>query len=197
MRTFVQLIKEFGAPLILALCWAFFRPGERPADTSLLRWYGESLGPAFFLFSWLFAQWFRVQKHIRDEDHKRRLMETMTGLARAGPSDTAMVLGFLPAAVTGYKSIVRVVNMGQCRSPVHVSHIDPITGMASPSVLLPGGPLEAQGAANYSALQIETALGNTLPANSRPTLRFTCIPQTQIRVHHYVVNPDGTLVVLP
>jgi len=117
---------------------------------------------------------------------------TLFGLLPNG--GTATVRAYLPAAVTGYVDVVRIINIGQAASSVSVARIDPVTGTVGIPAVLPGGALAAGGATNYSAATIETALGGAFAASDRPRLLFTA--NTQIEAQNYIQNPNGTITTL-
>jgi len=104
------------------------------------------------------------------------------------------VRSYIPAATVGYTTVLRVINTGQVAATISAAFIDPVTGVVGTAAALPGGPLAAGGASNYSAAQIETALGVTQAASARPRLRVTA--PTTISVQHYIVNPNATLTTL-
>lgn len=107
---------------------------------------------------------------------------------------TVIIRAYLPAAATGYIDVVRIINIGQVSSSVSVARIDPVTGAVGASGVLAGGPLAAGGATNYTATQIETALGGPLASGDRPRLLFTA--NTTIEGQNYILNPDGTITTL-
>ncbi|QKY07985.1 hypothetical protein [Janthinobacterium lividum] len=78
IKIFIQLLKEFSLPFILAATWTFYslRMNEITIVTAI-----TIFGPAFFLTSWLVGQIFRVKKQVGVEkslgDVEER-METLT-----------------------------------------------------------------------------------------------------------------------
>src|ERR1019366_1265474 len=105
-----------------------------------------------------------------------------------------IIRAYIPAAATGYTDVVRIINTGQVSSTVSVARIDPTTGTVGSSAVLPGGAVAAGGAMNYTASQIETALGGPFAAADRPRLMFTA--NTNIEGQNYIVNPSGALTTL-
>lgn len=107
---------------------------------------------------------------------------------------TVVIRAYLPAAATGYIDVVRIINTGFVSSSVSVARIDPVTGVIGASGVLAGGPLASGAATNFTAQQIETALGGPLASGDRPRLLFTA--NTTIEGQNYIVNPDGTITTL-
>jgi len=107
---------------------------------------------------------------------------------------SATVRAYIPAAATGYSDTVRIINIGQVAATVSVARIDPVTGVIGTSAVLPGGAVAAGGAMNYSASQIETALGGAFASGDRPRLLFQA--NTSIEAQNYIINPNGTLTTL-
>jgi hypothetical protein len=99
---------------------------------------------------------------------------------------------YIPAAQSGYVSVVRVINSGAVAAPITFARIDPVTGVVGTGAVV-GSPVAAGGATNFSAAQIEAAIG-AMAASDRPRLQITA--PTTIDVQHYIVNPNGTLTTL-
>ena len=68
MKIVIQLLKEFGIPLLVALFWAGYNWHERPVSDRSVSVLLNTFGPTFFFISWLFSQWYRVRKQQRVED---------------------------------------------------------------------------------------------------------------------------------
>lgn len=72
MPTIHQLLKEFWAPLLVAVAWGIYNVLSSESGWStrnFINWFA----PAFFFASWLLAQWFRVRKQQRIEGDLERL----------------------------------------------------------------------------------------------------------------------------
>jgi hypothetical protein len=69
MKVLRQLLREFWLPLTLGVAWTVFNIIEKPRSQWTVRETLNILGPTFFFFSWLVAQWYRVRKqqHVESE----------------------------------------------------------------------------------------------------------------------------------
>jgi len=105
---------------------------------------------------------------------------------------TKDVRSYIPAAMAalGYTSYVRVINSGSTATPVSAALIDATTGAVGASAQLTAA-LPPGAAVTYSAQQIETALGVSLPAASRPRLRVSA--SVPIEVQSFQSNPTGVV----
>lgn len=101
---------------------------------------------------------------------------------------TVVLRNYIPAAVTGYVNVARVINTGSIAAQVSVALIDERTGVAGTSVPI-GGVLPAGAAMRLTQAQIEAAVG-TVPANARPRLRFTA-PTNGMEVQSFANTPNG------
>jgi hypothetical protein len=93
-------------------------------------------------------------------------------------------------AVTGYVSYLRVINTGTVTTPVTIAMVDPVTGVSGTFKTLTSA-LAAGGAQNYSASQIEAALGFAIPAGVRP--RIAVSGNTILEVQSFLSQPSGAL----
>lgn len=99
------------------------------------------------------------------------------------------VRSYVPAAVSGYSSYVRIVNSGTAAAPVSVAVIDPVTGTAGTSNVLISS-LPAGAATTLTAAQVEAVTG-AIASASRPRLRITA-PTSALQVQSFMSNPNGT-----
>ena len=102
------------------------------------------------------------------------------------------VRSYIPVATGSYTSNIRVINVGQVTAAVSAAFIDPVTGVVGTSGVL--GTIAAGGATNFTAAQIEAAIGSAPAGTSRPRVRITA--PTALQAQHYIVNPNGTLTTL-
>jgi hypothetical protein len=71
-RTARRALREFSAPCVLALVWAYW---VTPVSAASLYWplFLASFGSAFFFLSWLFGQMIRVDRQLHQEDNFAKL----------------------------------------------------------------------------------------------------------------------------
>lgn len=91
-------------------------------------------------------------------------------------------------AGSGYVSYLRIINVGAVSTPVTVALVDGTTGVTGTFKTLTSS-LPAGAAQNFSASQIETALGITIPAGSRP--RMAVSGNTTLEVQSFLSQPSG------
>jgi hypothetical protein len=102
------------------------------------------------------------------------------------------IRSYIPAALVGagYSGFLRVINTSPTATPVSIALIDGDTGtvgtMNSLSSALPAGA-----AVTYTASQIETALGTTIPGAHRPRIRVGT--QQPVEVQSFMANPGGIM----
>lgn len=99
---------------------------------------------------------------------------------------------FVPAASApaGYQSFIRVINTSATSSPLTVTRIDPVTGVAgSAGILHPA--LGGGSAMTFPAGSVEAALGQSLSANDRPSILFSVVPPSTIEVQSFLSQPGG------
>lgn len=101
---------------------------------------------------------------------------------------TAELRNYIPAAVTGYINVARVINTGSISAQVSVALIDEASGVVGTAVPV-GGVLPAGAAMRLTQTQIEAAVG-TLSASVRPRLRFTA-PTNGLEVQSFANTPNG------
>lgn len=94
---------------------------------------------------------------------------------------------YVPAAVTGYSSYIRVINSGTGAAPISVAVIDSTTGAVGSSSVL--GTIAASGTTTFTAAQIEAAIG-VQSATARPRLRITA-PTGNLQVQSFMSSPSG------
>lgn len=102
--------------------------------------------------------------------------------------NTIDVPNYVPAAVTGYTSYIRVINGGATAAPVTVAVLDDVTGAVGPSaVLIPSLPANA--AMTLTSTQVEAALGTQIPAANRPRIRISS--SVLLAVQSFLLQPGG------
>ncbi len=101
---------------------------------------------------------------------------------------TAILRNYIPAAVTGYIMVAKVINTGSSDAQISVALIDETTGVPANAVPI-GGTLAAGASMRLTQTQIEAAVG-TLGAAVRPRLRFTG-PTNALEIQSYVNTPNG------
>jgi hypothetical protein len=103
------------------------------------------------------------------------------------------VRSYVPAAnaPAGYTSFIRVINIGTAASPIQATLIDDTTGAAGASGQLIAS-LPAGAAVTFSAQQVETALGASLNASSRPRISITAV-SVPLEVQSFIANPGGAV----
>ena len=97
------------------------------------------------------------------------------------------VRSYVPAAVAGYSSFVRIVNSGSTSALISVAVVDQTTGVAGSSFAL--GTLAGGAAKTYLASDIEAVTG-ALAASARPRLRVTA-PTSSLQVQSFMSSPSG------
>jgi hypothetical protein len=101
------------------------------------------------------------------------------------------VRNYVPSTAAGaYTSYVRIINIGSAASPIQIGFIDDTTGVAGRTVqflTLPAGA-----AVTLSSQQLESWLGFSLNASSRPRVSITSA-STLLEVQSFVSNPRGTV----
>ena len=103
------------------------------------------------------------------------------------------VRNYVPAAVTGWTTILRIINTGTVSAAISGAVIDETTGVAgTAAVLVPA--LASGGAATLNATEIEAALG-TMADTARPRIRITA-PTNGMDVQTYVFNPNGNFSII-
>jgi YVTN family beta-propeller protein len=117
---------------------------------------------------------------------------TVTQIGSAQSGTAVVVRSFIPAAMaaSGYTGFIRVINTGTTATPINVSLLDGTTGQASTSGQLMSS-LPAGAAKTFTAQQVETALGLTLPSSARPRIQLTA--STSVDVQSFMSNPGGTV----
>ena len=93
-------------------------------------------------------------------------------------------------AGSGYVSYLRVINTGTAATPVTVAVVDSVTGTTGTFKTL-AATLAAGAAQNFSAAQIENALGVAIAAGSRP--RIAISGNTVLEVQSFLSQPSGAL----
>ena len=106
------------------------------------------------------------------------------------PQPYTDVRTYLPAAVGGYMTFLRVINTGQVATPISVALIDEGTGTVGPQGLL-AQSLPPGTATFFSPQQVETALGGALSAGSRPRIRVIPSQAASIEVQSFLLQPGG------
>lgn len=95
---------------------------------------------------------------------------------------------YVPAATVGFTNFVRIINTSTTATPISVAVIDDATGTVSTTATLiaslPGGAAET-----VTASTIETALGRSLSASSRPRLRISGTQDLQAQ--SFLLQPSG------
>ncbi len=91
-------------------------------------------------------------------------------------------------AGSGYVSYLRIINVGAVSTPVTVALVDGATGVTGTFKTLTLS-LPAGAAQNFSASQIETSLGITIAAGSRP--RMAVSGNTTLEVQSFLSQPSG------
>ena len=111
--------------------------------------------------------------------------EVSTGKA----GSTVDVPSYVPAASSGYKSFIRVVNTGAQAAPVAAALVDAATGTAgTPKTII--ALLPAYGATTLSSDQIEAFLGVAIAASARPRLRISTA-FVGLEVQSFLLQPGG------
>jgi alpha-tubulin suppressor-like RCC1 family protein len=118
---------------------------------------------------------------------------TVTQLSGAQSGSSVDVRTYIPAAnaAAGYASMIRIINTGTTATPVTVAVIDGATGAVGNAGQLIAS-LPAGAAVTYTAQQVETTLGASLPAGDRPRIRVTASAST-IEVQSFMSNPGGVI----
>jgi alpha-tubulin suppressor-like RCC1 family protein len=118
---------------------------------------------------------------------------TVTQLSGAQSGSSADVRTYIPAAnaSAGYASLIRVINTGTTTTPVSVAVIDGTTGAVGTAGQLTAS-LPAGAAITFTAQQVETALGQALPAGDRSRIRVTATAST-LDVQSFMSNPGGVI----
>lgn len=95
------------------------------------------------------------------------------------------------AAASGYVSQLRIANTGKATTPVSVALIDEVSGMVGAAHLLTPAMLAGQ-VVNFSAQQVEAALGVSLSAMARPRIRVIGAVSA-ITVQSLLLQPGGRI----
>ncbi|HZW25303.1 MAG TPA: hypothetical protein VFF26_07460 [Gallionella sp.] len=95
---------------------------------------------------------------------------------------------YVPAAVPGYASYLRIVNLGNFSTPITVSLLDDVTGAASASAVLMSS-LPPHAAESFSSSQVEAALGVNIQASARPRIRVSAY--VPLEVNSFLLQPNG------
>jgi len=99
------------------------------------------------------------------------------------------VRSYVPAATVGYTTYLRVINNSGTATPVTATLLDAAGGVAGASgtiiALLP-----AFAATTLSSAQVETAMGVSIPASSRPRIRVSSAT-SDLRVQSFLLQPGG------
>lgn len=114
---------------------------------------------------------------------------TFANVSSGQAGTTVDVRSYVPAAAGGYASYVRVINGGDAATPVTVALIDAATGTVGPARLL-AASLPGGAARTFSSAEIEAALGQPVPAHSRPRLRIQG-GNNDLRVQSFLLQPGG------
>ena len=93
-------------------------------------------------------------------------------------------------AGSGYVSYLRVINTGAVSTPVTVALVDGTTGAKGAAATLTTA-LAAGATRDFSASQIEAALGSPIPSGSRP--RIAVGGNTALEVQSYLTQPGGAV----
>jgi hypothetical protein len=118
---------------------------------------------------------------------------TVTQISGAQSGSSVDVRTYIPAAETtgGYVSFIRVINIGSTATPVSVALIEGATGAIGTAGQLTTS-LPAGAAVTYTAQQVETALGQAIPAGNRSRIRVTASAST-LDVQSFMSNPGGVI----
>lgn len=101
------------------------------------------------------------------------------------------VRSYVPAAVPGYTSYLRVINDSASASAISASVMDDVTGLALASGTLIAS-LPGYAATTLSSAQVETALGLAISAGSRPRIRVsTPSGSINLRTQSLLLQPGG------
>jgi hypothetical protein len=116
-----------------------------------------------------------------------------TGFALDYNGSQVDVRNYVPAAVTGWTTIVRVINTGTVAAKVSGAVIDETTGAVGTAGTLVTS-LAAGAAATLNSTDIEAALG-PIGSAARPRIRITA-PTNTMDVQTYVFNPNGNFSII-
>lgn len=110
------------------------------------------------------------------------------------------VRNYVPASVTGWSTVVRVINTGSIAAAVNGSFIDDVTGVAGTSFPIATSTQFIKDAAiTVNSATLEAALktaGGTVPSSTaRPRLRITASTNL-MEVQSYVFNPNGNFSII-
>lgn len=111
-----------------------------------------------------------------------------TNITSAKTGMTVDVSTYVPAAVPGYVSFLRVINAGTSAAPLSVALIDDVTGAVGSLHTLTSS-LQANAATFFSSSQVEAALGLNISASSRPRIRISS--SADLRVQAFLLQPGG------
>ncbi len=109
----------------------------------------------------------------------------------AESGSTVTLRTYVPAAVAsaGYTSYVRLINTGSAATDVTVAKVDGNTGAVGAARPLIG-QLAAGAAQTLTATQVESALGQAVPAQERPRLQLVAASST-LEVQSFLLQPGG------
>ncbi|MDD2915134.1 MAG: choice-of-anchor D domain-containing protein [Gallionella sp.] len=103
---------------------------------------------------------------------------------------TVDVRNYVPAALTGYTTFIRVINDGTIAAQVTAALIDDMTGIVGSSAVLISS-LPAAAATSLSSSQVEAALGINISASARPRIRISA--PVMLAVQSFLLQPGGAL----
>lgn len=103
------------------------------------------------------------------------------------------VRNYVPAAVTGWNTIIRVINTGTVAADISAALIDETTGtVGTGTVVITAMPSGA--ATTINAATLEGMIG-AVPADARPRIRISG-PTNGLDVQTYVFNPNGNFSII-
>lgn len=103
------------------------------------------------------------------------------------------VRNYVPMAVTGWTTNLRIINTGAVAAAVSAAAIDETSGVVGTAGVL-STSLASGAAITLSPTLIEAAIG-TQAATSRPRIRITA-PTNSLSVQTYVFNPNGNFSII-
>lgn len=111
-----------------------------------------------------------------------------TDVSSSQSGSTVKVRTYVPAAASGYTTYLKIINNSNTAAAVTATVIDGPTGVPGASgILLPS--LAANAGVTLTSAQVETALGVSLPALSRPRLSLTS--PANLTVQSFLLQPGG------
>jgi hypothetical protein len=112
-RLMKQIVREFWLQTLIAILWAFYRTWPTPAGS--ISTFIANFGGAFFLTSWAFGQYMRINKQQRVEDDFQTVKGELQRLLRSLEDQTKYLIGhtsggdsigyFIPAVYVGTSQI--------------------------------------------------------------------------------------------